>query len=148
MFLKQQIEQDLKNALKNKQPEKTAVLRMLNSAIKNKEIEFKKRDKGLSDEQVIEVIAQQAKQRKDSIEQFKKGGRNDLVKQEKLELEILEKYLPEQLSVDEIKKIVKQCIGEGADNIGAVMGQVMPQVKGKADGAQVKQIVEQELKKH
>ena len=147
MKLQQKITQDLKTALKEKDAITLSVLRMLNSAIFNESVAKKKKDKGLIDQEIIQVISRQIKQRKDSIEQYSKGGRNDLVKAEKQELGILEKYMPEQMSEDEVREVVKGAIDSGLDALGPLMGKVMGELKGKADGGVVKRILDQELEK-
>ncbi|MAG44653.1 aspartyl-tRNA amidotransferase [bacterium] len=144
--LKNQINQDLKNAMKAKNELELSVLRMLNSVIMNEAVAKKKKEQGLNDEEIIQVISRQIKQRKDSITQYKKGKRDDLAEQEEKELKILEKYMPEQMSEDQIRKIAQKVIDSGANEFGAVMGQVMAQVKGKADGNVVKKVVEEVLK--
>ena len=129
---------------------KRDVLRMLDSAIKNVEIEKKKREEGLSDDEVLEVIARSVKQRQDSIRQFQQGGRAELAEKEKQELEILKNYMPEQLSEDEIRAVVKEIIVSSgvvsSADMGKIMGQAMGKLKGKADGNIVRKIVGEELK--
>lgn len=149
MSLKQTILVDLKQAMKEGDTVKRDTLRMLDSMIKNVEIEKKKRETGLSDEEVQEVIARGIKQRKDAIFQYESAGRMDLAEKEKKEAEILSSYMPEQLSEDEVRKIVKETISQvgisSKAEIGKVMGPLMGKLKGKADGAMVKRIVEEEL---
>ncbi len=149
MSLKQQIFEDLKSAMKAGEVEKRDTLRMLDSMIKNTEIEKKKREEGLSDAEVQEVIARAIKQRKDAIAQFEEGGRPELAEKEKKEVEILSVYMPEQLSEDKVREIVKEVIAQsGATSkaeIGKVMGPAMGKLKGQADGNLVKHIVEEEL---
>jgi hypothetical protein len=149
-MLKQKISEDLKSAMKSGDSFKRDVLRFLDSAVKNVEIEKKKRETGLTDEEIVEVIARLSKQRKDSMEQYEKGGRADLVEKEKKELEILMQYMPQQLSEDELRVIVKETISAvgatSASDTGKVMGAVMGKVKGKTDGNAVKKIVGEELK--
>lgn len=149
MTLKEQIMADLKTAMKAGDSKRRDTLRLLDSAIKNSEIEKKKRETGLSDEEVLEVISRAVKQRQDSIRQFEDGGRSDLAETEKEELEILMPYLPEQLSEDAIAEIAKAVIAEsGAKNatdLGKVMGQIMVKVKGKADGNVVREIAKKIL---
>jgi len=144
------IEQDLKEAMKSEQTERVWTLRMLIASLKNKEIELRPKKQKLSEEIEIEVIKQEIKKRKEAIEMFKKGNREDLVLKEKKELEILEKYLPEQLSDDELKELVKQTKikikAEGPSDFGKLMGAVMKETKGRADGLKVKQMVEETLK--
>jgi len=152
MSLKQKISEDFKEAFKNKELEKKGVLSMVNSEIKNKEIELGKREKGLSDEEVVTVVQKAVKQRKDSVDQFKQGGRTDLAEAEQEEIEILQNYLPEQMSDEEIEeqisKIIEDAGAEGPADIGKVMGLAMGFLKGKADGNKVKQIVEKLLNKN
>lgn len=161
MDLKQLIQTDLKEALKRKEVFLAGILRFLNAAIKNKELE--KRAKlsktqqiekleelsQLTDDEIIEVISSEIKKRKESISQFEKGGRIDLVEQAKKELEILVRYMPEQMTEEEIRKIAKEAIAEiGAKEIkdlGRVMAELMPRVRGKAEGGLVSKIVKELL---
>lgn len=141
MSLIEKIDEDIKKALKAGEKETLAALRGLKSDIKYRQI-----DKGetLTDEDVIAVINSARKKRRDSIEQFEKGGRDDLVKKERHELAVIEKYLPEQLDETKLTEIIKKAIEEtGADSpskIGLVMKAVMPVVKGQADGKMINQI--------
>lgn len=150
MPIKQKISDDLKSAMKAGETEKRDVLRMIDSMIKNTEIEKMKREVGLTDEEIIEVISRAVKQRKDSIAQYSSGGRPELAEKEKKEIEILMAYMPEQMGEEEVRKIVKDVISalgaSGAASIGKVMGPAMARLKGKADGNLVKKIVEEELK--
>lgn len=148
--LLEQINSDLKDAMRAKEEQKRSVLRMLISAIKDKEISLRKgEDIILSEEQVLESVVQEVKKRKDSITSYEDGDRQDLADKEKSEIEMLEKYLPEQLSDEELEKIVNEVvasIGEVSQaDFGKVMGQVMPRVKGKADGNQISAIVKKVL---
>ncbi|MFH1392075.1 MAG: GatB/YqeY domain-containing protein [bacterium] len=143
-MLKQKISQDFKNAFKAKKETEVSVLRLLNSAIKNAEVAKKRQE--LTDEEAIKIIKQQVKQRQDSISQFQKGKREDLAQKEQAELEILQKYLPEQMSESQIREIVKKTISAGLTDFGPVMGEIMAEIKDKADGNLVKKIVEEELK--
>ena len=164
MSLKEKIQTDIKEAMQEKDQLKVSVLRMLMAAIFNKEKEkraklskteeeLEKLDglSQLTDEETTEVISSENKKRKDSIEQYQKGNRQDLAEQEKKELEILMNYLPEQMSEEEIRKIVKEKINKiGAStpqDTGKVMGAIMGQLKGKADGGLISKIVQEELKK-
>lgn len=149
MTLKEQIKNDTINAMKEKNEELVGALRMLSAAITNREIELKKREEGLSDEEVIEVAAKEANKRKDAIELYIKGSRQDLADKETSELKILETYLPAQLSDEEIEKEVKSAIKEtrasSMKDLGKVMSAAMPRLKGKADGAKVSEIVKRAL---
>lgn len=146
--LLEQINQNLKEAMKNKDAETLSVLRMLIAAARNKEITLRKDGQAeLSDEQIIEVVASEIKKRRDSAEAYISGGRQELADKENSEIKILEKYLPEQLSDEELEKIVQEVVAAGADNFGQVMGQVMARAKGKADGNKVGEIVKKLLAK-
>jgi len=144
--LKQRIDQDTREALKKKDSLRLSVLRMLKSEIKYKEIE---KGSELSDDEVISVLSSSVKRRKDSIQQFEKGERDDLVSREKAELELVLKYLPEQLTEEELSQIINQAIKElnasGPSDLGKVMRQIMPEVRGRADGKRVNQMVSSQL---
>lgn len=142
-MLKEKINNDTKKALKEKDELALLVLRGVSSEIHNKEIE--KRGEKLTEEDVLSVLMSEVKKRKDAIEEFAKGGRNDLVEKEKKELEILKKYMPEQMSEEQIKEEVKKFIEEvgavGPQDTGKVMAGLMPKLKGKAEGRAVSKIV-------
>lgn len=146
---KQKLQEELKQSMLSKNETKTSVLRMLLSAINYYEIQKGGAGYGATQEDVLTVIQSQAKQRKDSIEQFKSANRQELVDKEQAELEILSTYLPAQMNEEEIIKLVKEVITKtGAStmvDIGKVMGILMPSVKGKADGNLVNSIVKKEL---
>ncbi|MFC1631318.1 GatB/YqeY domain-containing protein [Candidatus Omnitrophota bacterium] len=148
MELKQKIEDDFKQALKSKNQLTVSTLRMLKAALHNKEIEQKGKD--LSTEQIYKIISKQVKQRQESIEQFKKGKRDELAEQETKELKILEQYLPQLLSEDEVTAVVKKIItenaGVGPAELGKVMKLAMAEFKGQADGKLVNQIALKLLK--
>ena len=137
---------DLNEALKARDEIRVSVLRFLLSAIHNQEIQ---KQQELSDEEVTVVIQKQTKERRESIEAFQKGGRKDLMKKEEAELDILSKYLPRQLSEEEVKNLVTEVIREtGAGSpadFGLVMGAVMGKVKGRADGQLVASLVKEVL---
>lgn len=147
--LKQKIFSDLKDAMKAGDAVKRDTLRMLDAMIKNTEIEKLKKEEGLSDAEVVEVLSRAVKQRRDSVEQFEKGGRADLADKEKKEIEIISAYLPEQLGEDKIREIIKEVIAQtgaaGKADIGKVMGQAMGRLKGQADGNAVKKVAEELL---
>jgi uncharacterized protein YqeY len=148
MALFEKIDHDMIEALKAGEKDHLIVLRGLKSDLKYKRI-----DKGddLTDEDVISVLASAAKQRRDSIEQFAKGGRSDLVQQERFQLEVITSYLPKQLDENELREIVARAIAEvsaeSPQQIGAVMKVVMPQVKGVADGKMVNKLAMEILAK-
>ena len=149
MSLKEIIISDFKQAFKDKDLVKKSVLSMLQSEIKNREIDLKVREAGLSDDDVIALIKKAVKQRKDAANQFKDGGRSELAEQELLESSILEKYLPEQIPDDDIEREIKKIIEElgvsEKSEMGKVMGMAMSKLKGKADGEKVREIVEKSL---
>jgi len=146
-MLKEQIEKDFIVAFKSKDEIVSSTLKMLKSSIKNKEIELIKE---LDDELIIKLIMSEIKKRKDSATQFEQGGRTDLAEKEKSEILILEKYLPEMISDDEIKKIICAIIEESKiekipTNFGVVMKLSMEKLSGKADGTKVSQILKEIL---
>lgn len=149
MSLKQTIFEDMKAAMKAGETEKRDALRMLDSMIKNTEIELKKREEGLSDGEVLEVIGKAVKQRKDAMAQFSEGGRPELAEKEAKEVEILMAYLPAQMSEDKVREAVLEIIAQtGATSkadIGRVMGAAMGKLKGQTDGNVVKKIAEEQL---
>jgi uncharacterized protein YqeY len=150
MAIKDQIMADLKKAMKAKEQDRLRVLRSLKSKLLEREISERKGGEGqLSDEQAIEVLMKAAKQRKESIEQFEKGDRADLAESEKKELEIIESYLPEMLSEEEVRDVAREKIEElGAEDMsdmGQVMGVMMQELKGKAEGSLVSKVVKEEL---
>lgn len=135
MSLLQKLDEDLKTALKKSDKLKLSVLRMAKAAVKNQQI-----DKGreLRDEEILAIFSTLAKQRRESIEQFSKGGRDDLVQQESQELLILQSYMPVQLSAEELNAMILQAIKESSAESEGDMGKVMkilaPRIKGVADG--------------
>ena len=160
----EEIKKDLISALKEKNESTVSTLRMVSSSIFNKEMEKRvkivekepglteeqlKEKAKLTDEEVIEVLASEVKKRRDSISQFEQGGRPELAANEKLEMEILMKYMPKELTEEEIRKIVKEAVVKSGavdmKGIGLVMKEVSPQTKGRADGNLVAKIVREEL---
>jgi len=146
MALKDSIREALKGALKRQQRVEVATLRLLLSEIKNAEIA---QQKPADDNKVLDVITKEVKRRRESIEAFKKGNRSDLVAQEEAELAILMSYLPEQMSRAEIMAAARQVVdavgAKGPSDKGKVMSQLMPQLKGKADGKEASEIVSELL---
>ena len=149
MTLAQQVDSDLKDAMRAKDAIRLGVLRMLKSALKYGAIEKSGADAELSDADAVQVIRKQAKQRQDSIASFEKGGRLELVEKEKAELAILNSYLPQQLGPDELAKVVRQTIAEvGAGSkaqMGAVMKALQAKVGDRADGRTLSQEVQKQL---
>lgn len=148
---KQELRDELKKAMFAKDTIKTSVLRMVLSAVGYYEINKGGAGYEATEEDVLTVLQKEAKQHRDSIEQFRTGGRQDLVDNETKELEILQKYLPALMSEEEIRKLVADAIKQtGAKTpaeMGKVMGALMPKTKGKADGSLVSRIVREELAK-
>jgi uncharacterized protein YqeY len=148
MTLKEKIDQDLILSMKAKEETKLSVLRMLKSAIRNSEIA---KQKDLEDTDILGLVQSQIKSRRDSVELYKKGDRQDLAQAEEVEIEILNEYLPEQIGEAEIREIALKAIQEtGATSVqdmGRVMGKIMPETKGKADSSLVSKIVKEELSK-
>ena len=150
MATKDTILNDLKEAMKAREAARLQVLRSLKAKILEKEISLRSGGKAeISEEQVVEVLVKAAKQRRESIDQFEKGGREDLAQTERAELEIIESYLPAQMGEEEIRAAVRQGIEEtgaaGMQDMGRLMGLMMGRLKGKADGSAVNRIVKEEL---
>lgn len=143
MSLKDRLNSDFKDALKNRESIRKNVINMVRAAIKQYEVDNRKE---LDDNGVLDVIAKQIKMRKDTLSDFEKGNRADLVEQYQSEIDVLMGYMPEQLTEDEIRKIVMdvaQRIGvQDKKDFGKLMGAVMPEVKGRADGNIVRNIVD------
>ncbi|MDA1347545.1 MAG: GatB/YqeY domain-containing protein [Chloroflexi bacterium] len=147
MTVKETLDIDLKDAMRQKDAIRRTVIRTLRSEIHNQEIEDHKE---LDDDGAIRVLAKQAQQRRDSIEAFGLAERDDLVQREKAELAIILGYLPEQLTSDEVTEIVRASIEQvgaaGPEDMGKVMGAVMPQIRGRAEGREVNRIASEMLK--
>src|SRR5512139_1243121 len=146
MGLREKIDGDIKDAMKAGAKDKVSALRMLSAALKNKQIEKRA---PLTDGEVQDTVRSLIKQRKDSIEQFAKGGRQDLVDKETAEVAFLEVYLPQQLAKDEVEKIVREIIAQtgaqGAKDMGKVMKALMPVLAGRADNKLVSELVKHAL---
>jgi uncharacterized protein YqeY len=146
---KQELKEELKQSMLARDSEKTSALRMVISALGYYEIEKGGAGYEATDEDVEAVLQKQVKQRRDSIEQFQAGGRDDLVAKESKELAMLEKYLPAQMSEEEVSKLVDEAVAQtgatSASDMGKVMGALMPKVKGKADGGLVSKLVREKL---
>jgi hypothetical protein len=142
MSLKERLMIDMKASMKNKDKVRKNTVTMIRAAVKQSEIDNRVE---LEDEDVLNIIMKQVKQRKDSIEDFKAGGRDDLVALTEEEISILTEYLPPQLGAEELEEIVVQAIkdtnAQSKKDMGKIMGKVMPLIKGRADGKQVNQIV-------
>jgi len=147
--LSEQVDLDLKQAMRAKEATRLSVLRMLKAALTNATIEKGGADSKLTDAEAIQVIRKQVKQRQDSIKSFEKGGRPELAAKEKEELSILQSYLPQGISADEISKVVRDTIAEvGASSkaqMGAVMKALQAKVAGRADGKTLSREVQKQL---
>ena len=149
MMLQERVDSDLKEAMRAKDTTKLAVMRMLKSALKYAAIAKSDADAELSDAEAVQVIRKQVKQRQDSIESFEKAGRAELVEKEKKELSILNGYLPQPMSADEISKVVRETIAETGANsraqMGAVMKALQTKVAGRVDGKALSAEVQKQL---
>ena len=164
MALKQQIQGDLTESVKGKEELRSSVLRLLLSAINNKETEKRtkiwketpkaevadlEKESKLTDEEIINVISSEIKKRRESIELFGKGGKKEMAEKETKELKLLQKYLPEQMSEIDLRELVKEAISKtGAKtqkDMGKVMQELMPKTKGKADGSLISKVVKELL---
>ncbi|MDF2854384.1 MAG: hypothetical protein K0Q87_235 [Neobacillus sp.] len=147
MSLLERLNSDMKQAMRNKEKDKLSVIRMVKASLQNEVIKLGKSE--LSVDEELTILSREVKQRKDSLHEFDKAGRQDLVDKLRTELAVVELYLPEQLSEEELSNIVKQTIDEvGATSkadMGKVMAAVMPKVKGKTDGSLVNKFVQQHL---
>lgn len=146
MSLAEKITEDVKIAMKNQDKEKLNVIRMVKSAIQLAKIEAKH---DLSDEEVIDVISKQIKMRKDSIVEFEKASRTDLAENYRKEIEILKEYMPEPLSIEKVKEIIDAAFDKikptSPKQMGLIMKEVTPQVKGKFDMGEVSKIIKEKL---
>ncbi|RIW37588.1 GatB/YqeY domain-containing protein [Bacillus salacetis] len=147
MSLLDRLNNDMKQAMRNKEKDKLSVIRMLKAALQNEAIKHGKQE--LSQDEELTVLSREVKQRKDSLQEFQNAGREDLVEKIETELTYVEIYMPEQMSEEEVTEIIQQAIDEtGASSkadMGKVMGAIMPKVKGKADGALVNKLVQHHL---
>jgi uncharacterized protein YqeY len=140
--LQSRLQQELTAARKAQDKAATLLLGTTLSEVKNRAIELKRE---LTDADVVEVIRRGIKKRRESIELFEKGGRQEMADKERAEVTMLERYLPAQVNPEEIRSAVRAAIAAGANNVGAVMGKVMPQFKGRAEGSVINAIVREEL---
>lgn len=146
MSLKEKLQEDLKSSMKNKDTVRKSVITLVRAAIKQYEVDKRKE---LSNDGVIEIISKQLKQRKDSLVEFEKAGRDDLIEETKSEIQVLEEYLPQQLSEDELEQIVIETIAEvGATSMkdmGKIMSTIKPKTAGRADGRKINELVKKNL---
>lgn len=144
--IKQRIDDDVKTAMRSKDRERLGVLRLITAALKQKEVDDRVE---LDDTMVLAIIDKMAKQYRDAIQQFEQANRDDLAQKEAFELSIIQEYLPEQLSGDEIRQLITEAIestgAESAKDMGKVMGILKPRLQGRADMGQVSGLVKQQL---
>ncbi len=147
MSLLDRLNNDMKQAMKNKEKDKLSVIRMIKAALQNEALKLRKDE--LSEAEDLTVLSRELKQRKDSLQEFSNAGREDLVEKIQTEIKYVEVYMPQQLTEEEVSKIVIETIQSvGATSkadMGKVMGALMPKVKGKADGSLVNKLVQQHL---
>ncbi len=147
MTMQTRLNDDMKQAMRDRDVLRRDVIRYLRSEVKNQEIRDQKE---LDDAGVIQVLSRQAQQRRDSIEAYRDADRQDLVDKEESELSVIMAYLPQQMTQEEITALVQQVVSEvgasGPEDMGKVMGAIMPQVRGKAEGREVNAIVQQTLR--
>lgn len=150
MTLKEKIDNDLKDAMRARDQFLITTLRTIMAAIKNTEIEKQKRDQGLTNEEVIEVLSREIKQRRNSVAEFTKGNRQDLVQKANAEISIIKRYLPDALSENELLDIIRNALkvvnAQSMEDFGSVMKEIMPKIKGRADSSRVAQMVKEKLK--
>jgi hypothetical protein len=140
--LKAQIQQDLNRSRKERNRERTLVLSTVLSDARNREIEIQEE---LDDDAVNGVLVKAIKQRKDAAEQMREGGREDLAEKEESQAEILSEYLPPPLSEEDVREMIRAALAEGADDMGPLMGKIMPQLRGRFDGKEANRLVREEL---
>ncbi|NEW66421.1 GatB/YqeY domain-containing protein [Carnobacteriaceae bacterium zg-84] len=146
MTLMEQLNTDMKEAMKAKDKERLSVIRMLKASVQKEQIEV---GRDLTDDEALTILSRELKQRKDSIREFEKAGRTDLAEKTQFEVGVVEQYMPEQLSEDEVKEVLKAIIQEvgatSASDFGKVMGKAMATLKGQADGNIVNKLVKELL---
>jgi uncharacterized protein YqeY len=144
MSIKDRLTQEMKDAMKAKDSQKLMVVRLIKSEVKNTEID---KMKELNDEEVLDVIQKELKKRKESIAEFQKGNRNDLIEKQEAEMKILLTFLPEQASDEEIRKVVKEIVDAIPEGEKIVIGKIMPKaiaaLKGKTDGKRISAIAQE-----
>jgi len=142
----EKLEKDMIEAMKNKEKDRLTVIRMVKAALKQEQIDHKKE---INDDLLIDVVTKQIKMRKDSISEFEKGNRKDLIEKTEEEIKVLENYLPEQLSMEEVIKIIDEIMDEvkpeSSKDMGKVMKEAQAKLKGKADMKEVSSIIKERL---
>ncbi|MEK3797818.1 GatB/YqeY domain-containing protein [Peribacillus sp. FSL H8-0477] len=147
MSLLERLNNDMKQAMRDKAKDQLSVIRMLKSSLQNEAL--KKADRELTEEEELTILSRELKQRKDSLQEFENAGRIDLVDKVRIEIGYVEAYMPKQLSEEEVSNIVSETIEEinasSKADMGRVMGALMPKLKGKADGSLINKLVQQHL---
>ncbi|QKY69496.1 GatB/YqeY domain-containing protein [Lentibacillus sp. CBA3610] len=147
MALVERLNQDMKQAMKNKEKDRLAVIRMVKASLQNESIKLG--NKNLSEDEELTVLSRELKQRKESLQEFKSADRHDLVDKLETEIDLIQTYMPQQLTDEELEQIVKATIREvdafSRQDMGKVMNSIMPKVKGKADGARINKLVQKHL---
>ena len=142
----EKLDKDMIEAMKNKEKDRLTVIRMVKAALKQEQIDHKKE---INDDLLIDVVTKQIKMRKDSISEFEKGNRKDLIEKTEEEIKVLENYLPEQLSIEEVIKIIDEIMDEvkpeSSKDMGKVMKEAQAKLKGKADMKEVSSIIKEKL---
>ena len=146
MTLKERLMEDMKDSMRNKETLKKSVITMIRASVKQKEVDDRV---DVNDDDVIELIAKQLKQRKDALVEFEKAERDDLIAQTKAEIEILASYLPQQLTDEELEAVVRDAVAEvnaqSVKDMGKIMGKVMAVAKGRVDGKRINEMVKKVL---
>ena len=147
MSLQDSLNSDLKTALKSRQAERVATLRYILAQVQNrqKQKQAQGASPSLDDQEMIDVLQKEAKKRKEAIELFRAGGREELAKKESEELEVINSYLPATLSEAEVSALIDACLGEGMTEFGAIMKEVMKRARGRTDGGSVSELVKRRL---
>ena len=140
--IKQRLQDDLNQARKARDKERTLVLSTAISEVRNREIDGKEE---LDDDGVIAVLSKAVKQRRDAADQFREAGRDELAEKEEVQMAILQKYLPQPLSTDDVRAMVREILASGTDQMGAVMGRLMPKIRGRFEGGEANRIVREEM---
>lgn len=147
MSLLEQLNQDMKYAMKHKDKARLNVIRMIKTSLQHEVIE--RQNSQLSEDEELTILSRELKQRNDSLQEFKSAGRQDLVEKLETEIQILQEYMPNQLSDDELEAIVQSTVQEvnakSKSDMGKVMSAIMPKIKGKADGSKVNKLVQKHL---
>jgi uncharacterized protein YqeY len=146
MALRERLSDEMKNAMRARDDLRLSTIRLIRSAVKNKDIDLKRE---LNEQEIVELVASLGKQRRESIRMFREAGRQDLVEKEEKELAVLLEFLPQQLGPEEVaalvEKIIAECGAQGGKDMGRVMKALMPHVAGRADGKMVSDVVREKL---